>query len=430
MGMSTFRCIHLADLHLGFVGNTSLLADPTKDHADPSEAGRYLREVDIERMVRWVTRRLCKLQDPPIDLVVIAGDLFDRRVPLPRAIEYAAIMVNYLIRAQIEVILVEGNHEMTTSTHTGSPLSYLRELGAHVFNTSRYELLYQSEHWYTSRLRTKQGLALHTLPYRALREKAFEGVHPLPDMLNLLVTHGRVDGSYEKNTLGDITATIPPALLRQAWDYIALGDWHIHRYQPLSNLPAYYAGSLEALNFGEAALYPPRAQNNAYALHGMLDIRLTQGKTASIETIPYPNSRPVLRLEAIEASSLDADTLMAQIEQRLTSPLPANALCRLDILAYDPLIWDQLDHQRIHELRQRVRLCDIRWHPKRIERADQEDASSASLNEQWAAFLRRHIENETERCWYLQQGCSLLEAARAQTLSAQNGRNAEGDRQR
>src|SRR6266571_8049148 len=258
--MSAIRLIHLADIHLGFPGPTSLIFNASEQE---EAQGRYVREVDIERAVGRMVKAIVHEQ-PPVDVVVIAGDLFHRPAPYPRAISRAAKLVHRLVERGIGVVIIDGNHEVTNVLHTGSPTTFLKELGAYVINGSAYEVLRDCWNHLPDQKRERlRELAIHALPYRAVSaDTEILGVRPLPGYINVLVSHGRVAGMDDLNSLHRTAATIPAELLRRGWDYVALGDWHIHRYQPLHDIPAFYSGSLEALTFGEAMFYPTRADDS------------------------------------------------------------------------------------------------------------------------------------------------------------------------
>lgn len=83
--VEAIRLFHLADLHIGFSGPQNLVFGK-----DEQRAGRFVREVDIELAVRAMVRRAIEA-DPPVDAVLIAGDLFHRPVPWPRPISVAPL---------------------------------------------------------------------------------------------------------------------------------------------------------------------------------------------------------------------------------------------------------------------------------------------------------------------------------------------------
>ena len=402
--MEPIRLIHVADIHLGYTGSTSLLFG-----ADESSAGRYIREVDIERAVKWFTKCVIAEQ-PPVDLVVIAGDLFHRSVPLPRAIALAAQFVRRLVQHGIEVVIIDGNHEISNTSDTGSPTTFLAEFGAHVINEASYKVIRDGDWHGNTRLQGR--LAVHALPYRAVLAQHFMGVSPLADRLNVLLTHGRLQNMDDLNSLHRTSARIPPHVVRQAWDYVALGDWHTHRYQALADVPAYYAGSLEALNFGEASFHPPR-QDDTDALRGLLDVRLSLGKPAEIHSIEYTARRPVLRLASIDASDMSAEALMQRIRDRLSDNLPPEALVTLEIKACPPSVKEQVDFVEIARLQKCVRRCDIRWETTRSAIGQSSELpSEATLPDQWSDFLAQQITDEAERSWFLAMGTERIKEAR------------------
>ncbi|MFL5691030.1 MAG: exonuclease SbcCD subunit D [Ktedonobacteraceae bacterium] len=420
MGQNTIRLIHLADIHLGYRGSTSLIC-----RDDEKEPGRYLREVDIESAVSKMTLMIINEQ-PAVDVVVIAGDLFHHSTPYPRAIRYAARMVHLLTNKQIEVIVVDGNHETSSWLHTGSPTTFLRELDAHVINDDQYHVI-RDEKWHFPRLQQASPLAVHVLPYRAILDENFTGVSPLPGYINVLVTHGRVTGANlsDLNSLHLKTAGIPSELLHQPWDYVALGDRHIHGMQPFKDVPAYYAGSLEALNFGEAAYYPT-TDTNPRTKHGALDVRLSLNEKATVDSLLHQDARPIIRLETIDADDLAPEALMDQLRQRFALPLPEEALVLLEIQGCTVATRQQLAHEEIDQMREKVRRFDLHWIFKQDSFADQNAKASGqvSLPEQWKLFLEENETDARELSWYLKEGAQRIEDARLQLA---NSRGQIGD---
>lgn len=242
--------------------------------------------------------------------------------------------------------------------------------------------------------------------------------------MNVLLTHGRVSGMSELNSLHHTAYTIPSDVLLRGWDYVALGDWHIHRYQPLKNVPAFYAGSLEALNFGEAVAYPLRP-NDTYAVHGALDVRLHLGEPANVQSFLNKDMRPVLRLEPIDAMDESAKTLMDILHVRFHNGLPAHAIVLLEVNNILPQVWVQLDHTGLAKLRKLVRRCDIRWNFQRTTPSQSIEAmSGAVLDSQWEHFLEQREKNTTERTWYKDEGMKRIEEAR-RILQAAYGQEGE-----
>src|SRR5258708_34553375 len=207
--MNEIRLIHLADIHLGFPGPTSLIFNASEQE---EAVGRYVREVDIERAVGRMVKAIVHEQ-PPVDVVVIAGDLFHRPAPYPRAISRAAKLVRRLVENGIGVVIIDGNHEVTSVLHTGSPTTFLRELGAYVVNGNTYEIFHDCwDHLPGEKRERLTRLAVHALPYRAVAENTeFSGVRPLPGYTNILGTHGRVSGSDDLISFPLTPAFVPPS---------------------------------------------------------------------------------------------------------------------------------------------------------------------------------------------------------------------------
>ena len=421
MGISNIRLIHFADIHLGFTGPTNLVLDETEN---AGAAGRYMREVDIEEAVRTMTKAIVNEQNPPVDVVLIAGDLFHRPAPYPRAISQATRMIHTLIKRDITVVIIDGNHETANIVHTGSPTTFLQHLGAYVVNGTNYQILRDWKCISSEKQERMSNLAIHALPYKALRgQPSLTAVLPLPGYINVLLTHGRVAGMDELNSLHHTAHTIPAEILRRGWDYIALGDWHIHRHQPLEDVPAFYAGSLEALTFGEAAAYPPRAHDR-YALRGVLDVRLSLKQPAEVHTFEHKEARPVLRLEEIDATDTNADTLMDLLRNRLQAELPSHAIVLLEVKNVLPEVWQQLDYAELTKLRKSVRRCEIRPSFQRLSSSQSSEVlSQVSLENQWEHFIEDQEKDATESAWYKEEGTKRIEEAHQalQAAYAQEG---------
>lgn len=413
--MNEIRMIHLADVHLGYTGPVNLTFREGEMVGGRSVVGRYVREVDIEQALLRMTRQIIEAS-PPVDIVVIAGDLFHRYAPLPRAIGVAANAVRRLVEHDIEVVILEGNHEVSRWLHNGSPISYLRELRARPVNGDEWVVI-QGDEWRNPKLRGV--LSLHALPWRAVEKQAFTGLGPIPGCINILVTHGRVQGMDDLNSLGHAASRhIPPDLLRRGWDYIALGEWHIHKRQPLTDAPAYYSGSLEALTFGEALDLPERS-GDENASRGMLDVRLAPGRPPQLSTIENTSRRSVYRLKPIDAADLEPESLLEELRTRIQVGLDPEALVRLEVRRCPREVWEALDHSEIDRLRGLVRRCEIV--PDIIYRESEESrvmASDTQLPSQWKAFLDQMLPDGEERAWYMEQGTSRIQAARDQVVQA------------
>lgn len=407
--MTTLRIVHVADLHLGFTGPTGLLV------TDGPDAGRPLREMDVERAVLWLADALINAT-PAVHLLVIAGDLFHRANPMPRAVAAAAEFVSVLHAAEIEVVIIEGNHDAPVTPLHGSPLSYLETLGAHVAYGTKARTI-DAQVWRTNALR--ENVIVHAVPHSALKGGNLTGLHPTGGFVNLLVAHGRVQGATRVDDPRPVSS-IPADLMHKDWTYIALGDAHAHNHVPLTSSDARYAGSLEALTFAEGRAYP-FLHDDPYAHRGALDIRVSRNGPAVVTSFLYGDGRQLLRLPSINADGKAAGQLLALIEVA-TRDLPADALAQLEIQHCPAALYAQLNHQELQRLRQRARHLEFIWRLYDDEILQSETSPTAnSLPDQWTTYITEHVEDDTQRAWVQDEGMKRLLEARAALEGAQDG---------
>jgi exonuclease SbcD len=108
------------------------------------------------------------------------------------------------------------------------------------------------------------------------------------DAVNILMAHTHLEGalfgeSERRVHIGEDWAASPEALPSKA-SYIALG--HIHKPQRIEGpVPAYYAGSLLQMDFGEAG------EEKSFVV-----VTATAGKRATVEHVPYEGGLPLVDL--------------------------------------------------------------------------------------------------------------------------------------
>jgi hypothetical protein len=159
--------------------------------------------------------------------------------------------------------------------------------------------------------------------------------------------------------------------------------------------------------------------DNPYAVHGGLDVQLSLHKDTVVNTLPNTGARPVLRLQPIDATNMDAETLMDLLYKRLDAGMPPNAIILLDVNDCSATCYEQLNFETIEHLRSLVRRCDIRFHVRYPSTEQSQEAlSEASLDYQWQSFLARTLSDDEEHEWYLEQGAKRIEVARQELLAA------------
>jgi len=248
------RLFHCADTHLGYRAYGRLVPEGEAD------AGLNQREVDI--YAAWDRLVAAALAERP-DVVIHAGDLFDRVRPSNRALDRALEGLYRLSAAGLPVVVVAGNHETPRLRETGHVFRLLRRIpGVYAFYGGRPETVALGE------------LLLTAVPHAAVAGGTWKAARPDPaHALNVLVTHAGVEGvkvfSEELNQ-----ATLPGSALRPEWNYVALG--HYHAFTRVEG-HAYYAGSTERFGFGEAR------ETKGYAM-----VELAPGESPRVERRELP----------------------------------------------------------------------------------------------------------------------------------------------
>lgn len=273
--------IHVADLHIG---------RPVRYGRDDTP-GVVARLVDLA-----IERRP--------DLVLIAGDTFDNRHPAPADLDVFARAMKRLSDAGIRTIVTSGNHDSPTTvadarTHT--------LLWANTIDLPGITISLKPEV-----IETPTAMVI-TMPYP--HKRAYDGVmhdadammrmeaiaadvdvliadlaarsdgHPGPRIfVGHLSVSGATVGSERAMRLED-DVTISADALRP-FHYAALG--HIHKQQAVAP-NAWYAGSLEYIDFGEAG------QDKGFLL---VDVSTTDLSVTRIGSAPRPMA--TVDLESVE----------------------------------------------------------------------------------------------------------------------------------
>jgi DNA repair protein SbcD/Mre11 len=253
------------------------------------------------------------IEEGAVDLVLHTGDVFESRNPPAEAEELVNRFLVRVGRSGAQMLVIAGNHddplrldarslltEFVNVQILGRPRSAsqggIRTLETRCGETAVVAALpFASPGAWVSALDLAGEEASARTKYarmfaRAVRDlsRAFR-----PDAVNLLMAHTHVEGalfgeSERRVHIGEDWAASPKALPATA-SYIALG--HIHKPQKIAGpVPAYYAGSLLQMDFGEAG------EEKSFIV-----VTVSPGKPAhpaNIKHIPYEGGRPLVDLRA------------------------------------------------------------------------------------------------------------------------------------
>jgi DNA repair protein SbcD/Mre11 len=250
------------------------------------------------------------IEEHSIDLVLHTGDVFESRNPPAEAEQLVNRFLVRVGRSGAHMLVIAGNHDDPLRLDARSLLTELVNVqilgrprpasrgGVRTFETRRGEkavvaaLPFASPGAWVSALDLACDEASARAKYARMFERAVQDLCGAfrPDAVNLLMAHTHVEGalfgeSERRVRIGEDWAASPEALPSTA-SYIALG--HMHKPQKIERpVPAYYAGSLLQMDFGEAG------EEKSFVV-----VTASPGRPAGVEHIPYEGGRPLVDLRA------------------------------------------------------------------------------------------------------------------------------------
>lgn len=268
------KILHLADLHIGkMLYGHSLIEDQ-----------RYL-----------FSTIYTTIESRQIDVVIIAGDVYDRAVPGTEAVNLLDEFLDHLINTlKVQVLLISGNHDSAARLNFGSRI--LEKRGLHIAAEVLPEMtpaviedengpvnFYLLPFFRKSDLKEILGIEDRTVTLNELLE-SYLAKQPLDTTgRNVLVTHTTcLDHGDSGQEVGTVEC-ISPELFKQ-YDYVALG--HLHGCHQVGQYPVYYAGSPLKFSIDEAS-----------QKKGLVVIELKEKGNLQVEILKIKPLRDVLVIE-------------------------------------------------------------------------------------------------------------------------------------
>jgi len=381
-------------------------------HTSDWHLGRTLEgRSRIEEQVRFINE-LCRIvEDEAVDLVLIAGDVFDTVNPPAIAEELFYEALNRLSAGGTRaVVAIAGNHDNPERLCAASPLAERNGITLYGLPkeilTPGPSLLTQTDQARVTRVAAGQGwVELHIpgcpdpaivamLPYpsesrlnevlsesldeeilRAEYSKRVQqlfssfGQHFRPDAVNLGLSHLFVRGGLESESERPIQLGSAPTVEVNAMpygaQYVALG--HLHRAQVVKGtvVPTRYSGSPLAYSFSETG----------YAKSVIL-VEAFPSQAVKTQEIFLSAGYPLVKWQAKEG--------LAQVQQWIDEGKDVNAWIDLEVF-----VTSALQPQDIHNLRQqRERLINIRPIFPETEKIVAEARSKLPINELFRKFYQ------------------------------------------
>lgn len=245
------KFLHAADLHI----DSPMRGLDTYDGA-PVERLRGATRRALEALVDLALREA-------VDLVVLAGDVYDRDLGDFRAALFFREQMVRLVRAGVRVFVVKGNHDAE-----GQISRRLPDVdGVHVFSARTAETIDLEP----------LGVAVHgrSFPDRAVPEDLVPSYpEPVPGRFNIGVLHTSLTGREGHDPYAP---TSVETLAAKGYDYFALGHVHAREVVREARPRIVFPGNLQGRHVGETGskgceLVVVEGQRIASAEHVPLDV--------------------------------------------------------------------------------------------------------------------------------------------------------------
>jgi exonuclease SbcD len=291
-------------------------------HTSDWHIGRSLHGTDLLAEQEAVLGGLAEVvAAESVDVVVVAGDVYDRAVPSADATGVLDRVLMRLRSAGAAVVLTPGNHDSARRLAFGAGL--MARSGVHVRAVTPMldePVLFSDEHGDVAVYglpylepevaRHELGLAegrSHEAVLAAAMERVRADLFLRPGARSVVLAHAFVGGGVPSDSERDICVggvDLVPAAVFDGVDYVALG--HLHRPQTLSDRVR-YSGSPLAYSFGEAG-----QQKQAWL------VDLDAGGLAAVRAVELPTPRQLTVLRGALADLL-ADPDLAAVEEHFVS---------------------------------------------------------------------------------------------------------------
>ena len=269
------KIIHLSDLHLGKrVHEFSMLDDQ-----------RYILKQILEHVA----------EEHP-DVVILAGDIYDKPVPPAEAVQLFDQFLCGLAEQSVEVMIISGNHDSAERIAFGGKL--MEHSGVHVspvydgdvkpveledaYGIVQFFLLPFIKPIHVRRCYAEEEIESYTDAMRT----AISHMERNADARQVLVTHQFVTGAErsdsEEISVGG-TDNVDVTVF-DGFDYVALG--HLHGPQKMGRDTIRYAGSPLKYSLSETG------HHKSFAV-----VTLEEKGTVGVELVPFRPSRDLRRIK-------------------------------------------------------------------------------------------------------------------------------------
>jgi DNA repair exonuclease SbcCD nuclease subunit len=279
------KIVHISDSHLGKKAFSKI--DPI--------SGLNLREKQIYDNFNKTIKEIIEINP---DVVIHSGDLFDSSRPKLEALDCAMKAFATLYSEGIPIMFASGNHDNPKDYRKINPIQFLdpESYGRFAHAESVFDNWGISKFYLVPNQQKSED-------YISESNEIIRKSQHYMNLFSVLVTHGLVPGFVPTHAVNE--SEIPIEIF-DGFDYVALG--HVHHQCKVSE-NAWYAGSLEYLNYGEI--------NDT---KGGLLVELNEGQDMRVSHIDLPHT-PMYDCGAIDCRICSPEDILQQVI-RATADLP------------------------------------------------------------------------------------------------------------
>jgi DNA repair exonuclease SbcCD nuclease subunit len=346
------KIVHLADSHLGF--------------SSYSRLDQYGRNRIEEMVYTGFDRVIDKIIELRPDAVVHAGDVFHHVRPKIRPLFVFQRGLLRLVEAGIPVIIISGNHDAPKSFSQTSPFRLFEDLReVHIAQRYSYERFELGDHRFHC-----IPFCLEPSDYITQFERIERGGR------DVLVMHGLVESLSNRKMRSVGEHELSDSFLKSDFDYIALG--HFHGQAQISG-NAWYSGSVEYFNFGEAR-----------DTKGILQVDLESGRVQSIPVRP----RYMIDHPAIDCSGMLSQEIAGCLMDLCHEDEIRDKMVRITLKNVNRAAYRSIDQSRMSRLGSSTLYFKIRPEFADEEEHQEKPVDRRTLQEEFSLYLGQ----EAERC--------------------------------
>lgn len=216
------KFVHLADLHM----------DAKFDSLSSIEGLPQKRRMEQRKAIKEVAEYI---KENNIKLLLISGDLYEQKYIRKSSIEYINRVFEEMLNTKI--FIAPGNHDPFIKNSFYAMYKWAPNV--HIFDENIEKIDFDGIHIY--------GFGF--TDFYCKQSKIEEIEIEEPDDINILITHGSLDGGSDD--LREYNPLRQAKLKELGFDYVALGHIHKPYYKEEKNQKIFYPGSTISLGFDE-----------------------------------------------------------------------------------------------------------------------------------------------------------------------------------